>query len=323
MASDNVTCRVIEGFTLSGIPNLEDFRFWFGFPLIIMYIVAIVGNSAILYIIMVDHTLRGPMFIFLSMLSVLDFLIATTVMPKMLGIFWFGCQQIPFDTCLTQMFSIHFLSALESGILVAMAVDRYVAICHPLRHYSILTNKTITNISMVVMVRGTAGIIPIPLIVKRFPLWKSNFLTNSYCLHQEVMNLACADISFNIFYGLLVALPITGIDTLSIFITYLLILRTMVSQVGKANLKTVSTCAAHMCAVLVFYIGLIGLVVVHRFPNSTIPNLHVLFGNVYLLFPPVINPLIYGIKTKQISNRLCKLLGKATSQRTHLGILVP
>ncbi|XP_018430147.1 PREDICTED: olfactory receptor 51E1-like [Nanorana parkeri] len=318
MATDNSTCKGIEDFTLSGIPHLDDLHFWLGFPLISMYVVAILGNSAILYIIMVDRVLHEPMFIFLLMLSVLDLLMATAVMPRMLGIFWFGGRRITFNMCLIQMFFIHFLSALESGILVAMAVDRYMAICHPLRHYSILNNRTIMNISVVVLVRGTAGMIPLPFLIKRLPLWKSNFLTHSYCLHQEVMMLACTDITVNIIYGLFIALPVVGIDSLSIVFSYLLILRTMVSQVRRTNLKTVSTCASHLCAVLVFYIGIFGLVVLHRFPNSTIPNLHVLFGNVYLLFPPVINPLIYGIKTKRISNRLCRLFGEVTSLRTSL-----
>ncbi|XP_073473786.1 olfactory receptor 51E1-like [Aquarana catesbeiana] len=306
----NLTCRSISDFTLSGIPNLDDFNVWFGFPLALLYIVAILGNTTILYIIKVDQKLHEPMFIFLFMLSVLDILIASTVMPKMLWIFWFDNRKIIFDMCLTQLFSIHFLSALESGILVAMAIDRYVAICHPLRYSSILTNKTIKNITLVIITRGAAGMIPLPLLLKRFPLFKNNSLTHSYCLHQEVMKLACADISINIVYGLFIALSTVGIDFLFIIISYLLLLKMVVSVVAEASLKATSTCVSHVCAVIVFYMGFIGIAVVHRFPSSTAPNLHVLFGNIYLLFSPVINPLIYGIKTKQIRTRLGRLFSK-------------
>ncbi|XP_071989016.1 olfactory receptor 51E1-like [Engystomops pustulosus] len=307
-------CSNSSHFLLSGIPHLEDFSFWFGFLLISMYIVAVMGNVSILYIIKVEPELHEPMYIFLFMLSVVDLLLATTTMPKMLGIFWMDLREIAFDTCLTQMFFVHFLSALESGILVAMAVDRYVAICHPLRYSSILTSEKIFKMSTLIVVRGALVMVPIPLIIKRLPQWKNNVLTHSYCLHQEVMNLACGDIKVNVIYGLFVIISVMGIDSLFISLSYLLILKAVLGLVEEASMKAFRTCAAHICAVLVYYIPLIGLSVVHRFKNNSTPNLHIFFGNVYLLLPPVINPLIYGIKTKQIRNGLKKFLIKMIHQ---------
>ncbi|KAM3933218.1 olfactory receptor 51E1-like [Leptodactylus fuscus] len=307
-------CSNTSAFILSGIPNLEDFHFWLGFPLLSMYVIAVMGNASILYIIKVEQELHEPMYIFLFMLSLIDLLLATTTMPRMLGIFWSDEREIAFDACLTQMFFIHFLSALESGILVAMAVDRYVAICHPLRYSSILTTEKICKMSALILGRGALVMIPIPLIIKRLPQWKHNVLTHSYCLHQEVMNLACGDIRVNIIYGLFVILSVMGVDSLFISISYMLIIKAVLGVVEDASSKAFGTCAAHICAVLVYYIPLIGLSVVHRFKTNSTPNLHLLFGNVYLLLPPVINPLIYGIKTKQIRNGLKKLYGKIIGQ---------
>ncbi|KAM5124974.1 olfactory receptor 51E1-like [Mantella aurantiaca] len=312
-AANNTTCDPISHFTLSGFPHLEDLDFWFGLLLLFMYIMAVLGNASVIYIIKVEAELHEPMFIFLFMLSVLELLIATTVMPQMLSIFWLAGQRITFNACLTQMFFLHFLSALESGVLVAMAVDRYVAICHPLRYTSILTHRNITRISLVNLGRGAAVMIPIPLIIKRLPLWKSHLLSHSYCLHQEVMKLACADISVNIIYGMFVIASVMGVDSLFISISYLLIIKTAVCLTRESSLKAIGTCVAHICVVLLYYIPLIGLSVVHRIRSDT--NLHILFGNIYLLLPPVINPLIYGIKTKQIRNRLVKLLSSGKSWR--------
>ncbi|XP_066450259.1 olfactory receptor 51E1-like [Eleutherodactylus coqui] len=313
-------CSIASGFHLSGIPHLEDFNFWMGFPLISMYIVAVLGNATILYIIKVDQELHGPMYIFLFMLSAIDLLLATTTMPRMLGIFWMDDSKIAFDMCLTQMFFIHFLSALESGVLVAMAVDRYVAICHPLRYSSILTSKQISKMSTLIVVRGALVMIPIPFIIKRLPYWKSNVLTHSYCVHQEVMNLACGDIKVNVIYGLFVILSVMGIDLVFISVSYMLIIKTVLGVVAEANTKAFGTCAAHICAVLLYYIPLIGLSVIHRLKsNANLPNLHILFGNIYLLLPPVINPLIYGIKTKQIRNGLKKLSSKIIHQEKTSG----
>ncbi|XP_069827965.1 olfactory receptor 51E1-like [Dendropsophus ebraccatus] len=308
-------CSHIGHFLLSGIPYLEDFNLWLGILLISMYIVAVMGNSSILYIIRVDQELHEPMYIFLFMLSVVDLLIATTTMPKMLGIFWRDNKEIPFGNCLTQMFFIHFLSTLESGILVAMAVDRYVAICHPLRYSSILTNERIFKMSILIVGRGILYMVPIPLIINRFLKWKDNVLSHSYCLHQEVMKLACEDITVNIIYGLFINILGMGIDSLFISISYLLIIKTVHGLVEDASMKAFSTCTAHICAVLIYYIPIIGISVVHRFKNPTAPNLHILFGNVYLLVSPVINPLIYGIKTKQIHVGFKKVYSQVKTSR--------
>ncbi|XP_068127162.1 olfactory receptor 51E1-like [Hyperolius riggenbachi] len=310
MLEDNLTCSRINDFILSGIPTLDGFNFWFGFPLFLWYILAVLGNATILYLIKVHQELQKPMYIFLFMLSVVELLISTTTVPKMLEIFWSDGYQITFDMCLVQMFSIHFLTTMESGILMAMAVDRYLAICHPLKYTSILTIHRIVKITLAIMVRGAAGMMPLPLLLKRFSLWKSNLLTHSYCLHQEVMKLACGDITANVIHGLFVVISVMGLDFLFIFFSYMLIIKTAVCMVVEANRKAISTCTAHICTVLIYYIPLINASVVHRFPYGTVPNLPILFGNAYLLLPPVINPVIYGIKTKQIRKRLIKLFNK-------------
>ncbi|KAM5124973.1 olfactory receptor 51E1-like [Mantella aurantiaca] len=311
--TNNTPCSNIGQLVLSGIPNLDEYNFWLGFLIAIMYITAVLGNSTVLYIIKVEQELHQPMYIFLFLLAIVEILIATTVMPQMMEIFWFHQRQITFNLCLTQMFFLHFLSVVESGILLTMAIDRYVAICHPLRYSSIFTYRSIAKISVAITLRAAAAMIPFPLLIKRLPLFKRNFLTHSYCLHQEVMKLACVDIKVNVIYGLFIILYTMGLDSLFISISYLLIIKTAVCLVRESSLKAISTCAAHICAVLVYYIPLIGLSVVHRYPSDATPNIHILFGNVYLLLPPVINPLIYGIKTKQIRHRLSKLLRKLIS----------
>ncbi|KAG8453205.1 hypothetical protein GDO86_004867 [Hymenochirus boettgeri] len=302
------TSNDTSGFILSGISGLEDIHFWIGFPLLFMYLLAVFGNVIILYIIRIEKDLHEPMYIFLSMLSAIDLLLANTTMPRMLGIFWFGSTEIWFDSCLVQMFFIHFLSALESGILFAMAVDRYVAICHPLRYSSFFTSRTIIRSSLIILLRASAVMIPIPLLIKRLPYNKTNVLTHSFCLHQEIMKLSYGDNKVNIVYGLFVILSVMGIDSLFIALSYILIIRAVVDHVEEASLKAFSTCAAHICAVLVYYVPLIGLSVVHRFGISEVaPNLHIHFGNIYLLVPPVINPIVYGIKTKEIRIGLRKM----------------
>ena len=133
LTSHNV-CSVPSSFQLTGIPGLESLHIWLSIPFGSMYLVAVVGNVTILAVVKVEHSLHQPMYFFLCMLAVIDLVLSTSTMPKLLGIFWFGAGDIGLDACLAQMFLIHCFATVESGIFLAMAFDRYVAICNPLHH---------------------------------------------------------------------------------------------------------------------------------------------------------------------------------------------
>ena len=133
-------------FLLVGIPGLgPNTHFWLAFPLCCMYALAALGNLAIILIIRVERRLHEPMYLFLAMLSTIDLVLSSVTMPKMVSLFLTGVQEIEFNACLAQMFLIHALSAMESAVLLAMAFDRFVAICHPLRHASVLTGPIWKN----------------------------------------------------------------------------------------------------------------------------------------------------------------------------------
>ncbi|KAM8977494.1 olfactory receptor 51G2-like [Pelodytes ibericus] len=295
-------------FTLSGINELGSHQNLLAFPFILLYVIALLGNSAILCIINREESLHQPMYILLSMLALTDLAVSLTSLPTMVSIFCFNYNQIHLDSCLTQMYFLHTFAAMESGVLVAMAVDRLIAICNPLRYAAILTNTVVAKIGLVIAIRGVCVVFPIPFLTRRFPFCKSHILVHSYCLHQDVIRLACADTKVNIFYGLIAVLLTKGIDSTFIIISYITILRTVLSiKAHEAQVKALSTCVCHICAVLLFYIPLIGLSVVHRFAKHASHLLPILMADVYLLVPPVINPVIYSIKTKQIRQKIVKV----------------
>lgn len=292
-------------FILLGIPGLENSHFWIAFLFCAMYVVAVVGNITILHIIRTDHTLHEPMYLFLAMLAVTDLVLSSSTQPKMLAILWFHAHKIEYHACLIQVFFIHAFSSVESGVLMAMALDRYVAICFPLRHSNILTPSAVGKLGAVVMMRGLLWVSPFCFMVSRMPFCPSQIIPQSYCEHMALLKLVCADTRVNRAYGLFVAFSVVGFDMIVITISYAMILRTVLGlPAGEARLKAFGTCASHVCVILAFYIPALFTFLTHRFGHRVPRVVHVMFANLYLLVPPMLNPIIYGVRTKQIRDRV-------------------
>nr|XP_006111341.1 olfactory receptor 52E4-like [Pelodiscus sinensis] len=297
-----------SSFILLGIPGLETAHVWISIPFCAIYVIAVLGNFTILFIVKREPSLHEPMYYFLSMLAITDLVLSTSILPKMLAIFWFNSREIPFNACLMQMYFIHCFTALESGIFSAMALDRYVAICHPLRYSTILANPVVAKIGLAVMFRGCTATMPHPFLAWRLPYCRTNIIPHSYCEYMSVSKLSCADIRVNSYYGLFVIFSVMGMDIVFITASYVLIVGTIFSLPTKdARLKTFGTCGSHLCAILSFYIPSLFSFLAHRFAQNVPLNFHILLANVYLLVPPMLNPIIYGLKTKQIRDRLLRL----------------
>nr|XP_006116252.1 olfactory receptor 52E2-like [Pelodiscus sinensis] len=296
-------------FILLGISGLEEVHVWIAIPFCIMYVIAIVGNFTILFIVKTEPSLHEPMFYFLCMLAVTDLVLSMSTLPKMLAIFWFNSREIDFNACLTQMFFIHLFTAIESGILAAMAFDRYVAICHPLRHSTILTNPLVAKIGLAVVLRSGIESLAYPFLTRRWPYCSSVSINAPYCVHIAVVKLACADTSISSYYGLFGLFCVMGLDVVFIAISYMQILRAIFRLPTKeARLKTFWTCGSHLCVIIIFYMPSVFSSLMYRFGQNFPQHVHVLLGSMYVLLPPVLNPIIYGVKTKQIRGQLLGLI---------------
>ncbi|MBZ3878963.1 Olfactory receptor 51G1 [Sciurus carolinensis] len=294
-------------FFLMGFQGLEEFHGWISIPFCSIYLTVILGNLTVLHIIRTDATLHQPMYYFLAMLALTDLGLCLSTLPTVLGIFWFDAREIGLPACFTQLFFIHTLSLVESSVLLSMSIDRYVAICNPLRYSSVLTPVRIIKIGLSSVLRSALLILPLPFLLKRFQYCRSHVLAHAYCLHLEIMKLACSSIIVNHIYGLFVVACTVGVDSLLIFLSYALILRTVLSIAShQERLRALNTCISHICAVLLFYIPMIGLSLVHRFGEHLPRIVHLLMSYVYLLVPPLMNPIVYSIKTKQIRQRIVK-----------------
>nr|XP_012641871.2 olfactory receptor 52A5-like [Microcebus murinus] len=309
MLKQNGTVFRPSVLTLIGIPGLESVQVWIGIPFCTMYIIALFGNSLLLVVIKTEHSLHEPMYIFLAMLGATDIVLSTCILPKMLGIFWFHLSKIYFDACLLQMWLIHTFQAVESGILLAMALDRYVAICEPLRHATIFTHQLLTQIGVGVTLRAALLAAPCLIHVKcRLKFYRTTVVSHSYCEHMAIVKLAAEDVRINKIYGLFVAFSILGLDIIFITLSYIRIFITVFNLPQKeARLKAFNTCIAHILVFLEFYLLAFFSFFTHRFGFHIPSYIHILLSNLYLLVPPLLNPIVYGVKTKQIRDGVFKI----------------
>ncbi|XP_078515151.1 olfactory receptor 51G2-like [Lissotriton helveticus] len=306
MSTMNSSSSSAPFFILMGFPGAEAEKIWLTLPLSFLYLQSILGNGLILFTIKTDSQLREPMHLLLCMLSATDLGLALSTLPTVLGVYWFDYRIINLDACLVQLFCMHSLCSVESAILVAMAYDRFIAICNPLR-YASLMHPIIGKVGLVAVLRGAGIHVPIPVLLSRLPFCDNKALSHAFCYQSDVMKLACADTTINSMYGLVLVLTTYILDSSFIAFSYVMILKSVLSASRQAErTKALNTCVSHLCVVFLFYVPLYGVTLAHRYGRSSSPLLIILMGLFFLALPPALNPIVYSIKNKQIRDAIGK-----------------
>lgn len=304
----NNTTSSPSTFLLTAFPGLELARVWISIPVCCLYIIALLGNTMILFVIFVKQRLHKPMYYFLSMLSAADLCLTITTLPTVLGVLWFHAREISFKACLIQMFFVHAFSFLESSVLAIMAFDRFMAICNPLKYATVLKDMMIMVIGLFICIRQLIFIFPMLLALKSVSFQERKELSHPFCYHPDIIRDTHSNPWINSFWGLFLQLYMTGTDLMFILVSYVLIIRAVLSIVApKKQKKALNTCVCHICAVTIFYVPMISLSFTHRLLSSTPRVICSILANVYLLLPPVVNPIIYSLKTRTIRQAMLQL----------------
>uniref|UniRef100_A0A8D2FVU0 Olfactory receptor family 52 subfamily E member 6 n=1 Tax=Theropithecus gelada TaxID=9565 RepID=A0A8D2FVU0_THEGE len=292
MSMSNDTQFQPSSFLLLGIPGQEDVHIWIGVPFFSVYLVALLGNAALLFVIQTEQSLPELTYYFLAILDSTDLGLSTAAIPKMLDIFWFNIKETYFGGCLSQMFFVHFFTVMESIVLVALAFDCYIAICKPLRYTMILTSKIISLIAGIAVLRSLYMVVPLVFLLLRLPFCGHCIIPHTYCEHMGIARLACASIKVNIMFGL-GSISLLLLDVFLVILFYVRILYAVFCLPSWE--KAFSTCTAHISAIVITYVPAFFTFFIYRFGGHTIPpHILIIMANLYILMSPTMNPIVYG-----------------------------
>lgn len=295
-------------FIFVGFPETFGFRHLYLLLFVLSYILLLVGNSLILFVIKNTKTLHNPMYILVSALAVVNIVVPTAIVPAMLLSLLFDINEITLVGCLVQMFFIHFFSSVESTILLAMALDRFVAICNPLRYTAIMNSTMFVKLLLFTLIRSGTIMCTLVGLASSLSFCGSNIIYHCYCDHMALVSLSCSSTTKNTAVGVAVIIFFVGIDISAIFISYVKILYVVLrAAAGEQRSKAIHTSGTHLIVMMSFYF--IGSVTfLSRNLHISIPvDVNTFLGVTYILFPACINPIIYGVRTKEIKNALLKI----------------
>ncbi|XP_068121997.1 olfactory receptor 6N2-like [Hyperolius riggenbachi] len=264
-----------------------------------------IGNGTIFLLVTLDPKLQTPMYFFVSNLSFLDISSTTVTIPKMLSKFSMHNDVISVMGCFLQMYFFVVCNCVECFLLTAMAYDRYVAICSPLHYQTIMVRQLYITLAIVSWVLGFAAPFVTFIMAMRLPYCGSNIIHQYYCDYPPVLLLACADTSLNVAVGSSLSAFVLLTCFSLIVVSYTKIIKSVLkitSSTGRR--KTFSTCASHCIVVNLYFLPLFFMYV--RPKPSYSGDIDSLMAMFYTLFTPMLNPVVYSLRNKDIKNSLIK-----------------
>ncbi|KAM9319687.1 olfactory receptor 52B6-like [Gastrophryne carolinensis] len=299
--SHNQTFMSYTEFYLVGFPGIIRYRKVLIIPFTFIYVTILSGNGVIIYHVFAQPSLHSPMYVLMSLLFASNIACATTVLPKFILGLSFDMEMITLAGCLIQMFFMYSLGGVESAILLIMALDRFVAICRPLRYNTIMTKKLMAYLIVIGIMRSVLLTIPTVLLASRYHFCKSNIILNFVCENMGLLSLACEDISRIHFVGLIIKVLALLTDSSLLLISYSSILYTTIKIiVGKARNKALQTCLTHIVVALLLYMCSFLVSITYRMRERVSYDIKNLFTALYLMAPASLNPFIYGAGMKEI-----------------------
>lgn len=301
----NVT--IITDFILLGFSVPLAMQVFLFVLFLIIYIVTLVGNVAVITLTSLDTRLQTPMYFFLCNLAALNISCTSVVVPKMLINFLATRKSISGALCKVQMYTTLFLGAAECIFLAVMAIDRYVAICYPLRYSTLMNMHVCIGMaagSWIVTFLGSV----VPLIVLELPLCGTNVIDHYFCEVPAMLQLVCADTSVSESAMFMGGIATEILPFILIMLSYVRIIVTIL-RIASADgrQKAFSTCSAHLTVVTIFYTT--AMLMYMRSKEQRTAQQDKVISVFYTVVNPMINPIIYSLRNQEVKGALLKVLG--------------
>ncbi|XP_029139999.1 olfactory receptor 2AP1-like [Protobothrops mucrosquamatus] len=297
---------IITGFILFGFGDQPELQILFFLLFLIIYFMTMTGNLILVILVVTDRHLHNPMYFFLGNLSCLEICYTSTILPRMLSSFITGNRNITFSGCFTQLYLFGFLVTTETCLLSVMSYDRYLAICQPLHYHLCMNKKVCISLATGSWVGGGFSVSIVVTWMAQLTYCGFNEIDHFYCDFVPLSKLACGDNSLFIEIAFLLSSIFTFplfMLTIASYIFIILAILKNPSTLGRK--KAFSTCSSHLIVVTIFYGSL--MIVYLLSDDSLIRSSTKLFSLFYTILTPMVNPLIYSLRNKEVKEALKKL----------------
>ncbi|OPJ82771.1 olfactory receptor 5P76-like [Patagioenas fasciata] len=284
-----------------------------------IYAVTITGNTFIIVLVMTNRHLHTPMYFFLGNLACLEICYSSNILPRMLLSYLGGDRSISVNGCFTQYYFFGCLAAAECYLLSAMSYDRYLAVCEPLRYASRMDNKLCLQLAAASWISGFLSNSILTFLISSLDFCGPNKIEHFFCDSFPMIRLSCSDARVAGLVTSLVAAVCSLPPFLLTFSSYLYIIATVMRIPSAAGRKKAfSTCSSHLIVVILFYWSILTVYVLPHQDTQTSANK--VLSVFYTILTPLVNPLIYSLRNREVKEALQKQTSKLKAFRGLLSV---
>ncbi|XP_001374943.2 olfactory receptor 12D1-like [Monodelphis domestica] len=297
-------------FLLLGITDCQELEPFLFAVFLTIYILILIGNGAILAIVISEPRLHSPMYFFLGNLSCLDICYSTVTLPKVLDDLFSNQKTISFMGCIIQLHFFHFLGSTEAILMDVMAFDRFVAICNPLRYTILMNHQVCLCLAATSWITGFSYALLHSIMTSRLTFCGSNHIHHFFCDIKPLLELACGNTELNQWMVETVTGTIAMGSFFFILLSYFYIISFLLFKSRSCSMlqKALSTCASHFMVVILLYVPVVFTYI--RPSSGSSMNQDRIVAIMYSVVTPVLNPLIYTLRNKDVKGALNKAMRK-------------